>query len=224
MKTPIEAFRVGRALPAIEASCVREATACNARPTRFRLRHLRQWIGLLLLAVLVPACAIAAAPDGFVASFVQTRTLPGFAQPLVSHGQMRFSAKGGFHWEITEPYHYVFDMRGGQAHEVLPDGTRRTLKADQTPWLKAVERLFVGALSGDQERLQRYFTVAVEPLAKGRHVTLTPKADSAMAKVIQRIEVTETAPGHPSHLAIDEVSGAHMDIRFTPLDAAAGSE
>lgn len=222
MNIPTESLairRAGRAAPAAEGPCVRQATAGSARPAGFRL-----WLGLFLLGMMVSALAVAATPDRFAASFVQTRTLPGFAQPLVSHGQMRFSPETGFHWEITKPYHYVFDMRGGQAHEVLPDGTRRTLKADQTPWLQAVQRMFVGALSGNRERLQRYFTVAAQPLAQGRHVTLTPKAGSAMAKVIRRIEVTETAPGHPSHLVIDEVSGAHMDIRFTPLDAATGSE
>lgn len=190
-------------------------------PAGFRLKHLHRWIGLFLLGMFllgmaVSTFAVAAAPDGFAASFVQTRTLPGFNQPLVSHGVMRFSDKAGFHWEITQPYHYVFDMRNGQAHEVLPDGTRRTLKPDQTPWLKAVERLFVGALSGNQAQLARYFTVTIQPLDEGRHVTLVPRP-GAMAKVITRIEVTESAPGQPQRLVIDEVSGAHMDIRFTPL-------
>jgi hypothetical protein len=219
MNIPTESLAIRRAGRVAEGPCVRQATAGSVRPAGFRL-----WLGLFLLGMMISAFAVAATPDRFAASFVQTRTLPGFAQPLVGHGQMRFSAETGFHWEITAPYHYVFDMQGGQAREVLPDGTRRTLKADQTPWLQAVQRMFVGALSGNRERLQRYFTVVAQPLAQGRHVTLTPKPDSAMAKVIRRIEVTETAPGHPSHLVIDEVSGAHMDIRFTPLDAAAGSE
>lgn len=186
------------------------------------MKHLYRYIGLLLLGMTMSAFAVAAVPDDFAARFVQTRTLPGFAQPLVSHGVMRFSNKAGFHWEITQPYHYVFDMRNGQASEVLPDGTRRTLKPDQTPWLKAVERLFVGALSGNQAQLARYFTVTIQPLDPGRHVTLVPKP-GAMAKVITRIEVTETAPGHPRRLVIDEVSGAHMDIHFTPLAADSGS-
>lgn len=187
------------------------------------MKHIHRWIGLLLFGIVGMAFAATGpqAPDSFSASFVQTRTLPGFDQPLVSHGQMRFSAAQGFHWEITQPYHYVFDMRDGQAREQLPDGTRRTLKPDQTPWLKAVERLFVGALSGDQARLERYFTVKIESLDEGRHVTLVPKP-GAMAKVITRIEVTERAPGHPRHLVIDEASGAHMDVRFTPLDADSG--
>jgi len=189
---------------------------------RQRVKNLRQWIAIVLLCCMAATAWAATPPDEFAATFVQTRTLPGFDQPLVSHGEMRFSAASGFHWEITRPYHYVFDMRGGTAHEVLPDGTERTLEPDQTPWLKAVQRLFVGALSGDQARLQRYFTVTEQSLETGRKVILVPK-DGAMAKVVSRIEVTESAPGHPEHLVIDEVSGAHMDVRFTPLDADDGA-
>lgn len=179
---------------------------------------------LSILLALLPALmtgtpvVAAQAPDAFAAHFVQTRTLPGFEQPLVSHGEMRFSAAEGFHWQIDKPYRYVFDMREGEASEELPDGTRRTLEPDQTPWLKAVERMFVGALSGDQARLERYFNVTIEPLEHGRHVSLEPRP-GALAQVITRIEVTETAPGHPQRLEIDEVSGAHMDVRFTPMDA-----
>lgn len=187
------------------------------------MKRFRIWIGVLLLGAVMPVLASAAAHGGFAASFVQTRTLPGFDQPLVSHGVMRFSATEGFQWEITRPYHYVFDMHEGLAHEQLPDGTKRTLKPGQTPWLEAVQRIFVSALSGDRSRLEQYFDVTMKPLDHGRHVTLTPKS-GAMDQVIKRIEVTETAPGHPQHMVIDEVSGAHMDMRFTPLDASAGSE
>lgn len=180
---------------------------------------------LLCLAGLATTATTATAadvPQGFAAPFVQTRTLPGFDDPLVSHGEMRFSADGGFHWQIDKPYHYVFDMQGDEAHEELPDGTRRTLKPDQTPWLKAVQRMFVGALSGDEAQLARYFEVEITPLADGRRMSLVPKP-GAMAKVVKRIQVTESAPGQPRHMVIDEVSGAHMDIRFSPHDAASGN-
>lgn len=183
------------------------------------MTSILRWLGALLLAVTLPALACAANTGGFAASFVQTRTLPGFEQPLVSHGVMRFSAADGFHWEITRPYHYVFDMQNGTAHEQLPDGSQRTLKPGQTPWLEAVSHIFVSALAGDRSRLDQYFEVTVKPLAHGRQVSLVPKA-GAMGQVIKRIEVTEVAPGQPQHMVIDEESGARMDMRFTPLDVA----
>lgn len=185
------------------------------------MKYMIQWVGLALVALMASAFASAAAPGNFAAEFVQTRTLPGFDQPLVSHGEMRFSAETGFHWEITQPYHYVFDMKDGIARELLPDGTTRTLTSEQTPWLKAVERLFVGALSGDREDMTRHFKLDAQALEQGRQVTLTPKP-GAMAKVITQIRVTEDSPGHPRRLVIDEVSGAHMDIRFTPINSGAG--
>lgn len=159
--------------------------------------------------------------EAFRASFVQTRTQPGFPQPLVSHGTLSVSPEHGFTWEITRPYHYRFSMDQDGTREVLPDGTQRTLHAADAPWLTAVRQIFVAALSGDRARLARYFTVSVAPASgeHGRHLVLTPKT-GALAKVIRRITVTERSPGRPQRLHVDEVSGATMDVRFSPPAAA----
>lgn len=171
----------------------------------------------LVFIVLSLGTAAAAAPAAnFAATFVQTRTLPGFKTPIVSRGKMRVDPRSGFYWEVDSPYHYVFAMRDGHVREELPDGTVRTLKPDEKPWLAAVEHIFVGALAGNRAELERYFNIAIAPLAKGRRVTLTPKP-GALAKVIERIRVTESAPGQPQNLEIREVSGGRMDIRFTPI-------
>ena len=172
---------------------------------------------LLFVASAALAATPALPPASFSADFVQTREVQGFSTPLVSHGNMSYDKAKGLHWEITQPYHYLFEMDGKQAHEELPDGSKRDLDPDQTPWLAAVEHIFVSALSGDRHELESYFSVASQPAGSGDQLTLTPKA-GAIAQAIQRIEVTESSPGHPQHLQIFEVSGGHMDIRFTPTD------
>jgi|SRR6185312_1077036 len=173
---------------------------------------------LLFAASTTLAAAPALPPASFSASFVQTREVPGFSTPLVSHGNMSYDKAKGLRWEITQPYHYLFEMDGKQAREELPDGSKRGLDPDQTPWLAAVEHIFVSALSGDRHELESYFSVASRAAGSGDQLTLTPKA-GAIAQAIQRIEVTESSPGHPQHLQIFEVSGGHMDIRFTPTDS-----
>lgn len=182
--------------------------------------HLRHLLAILLLTGTFAAAHAAAPPPraGFDARFVQTRSLPGFSTPLVSHGILRFDAAHGFHWEITAPYHYVFEMRDGRAQEQLPDGSTRTLDPDQTPWLAAVQHIFVSALAGRRDDLERYFTLAITPLAHGQRIRLTPKA-GPIAQAIASIEVTESAPGHPERLLINETSGGRMEIRFTPAAA-----
>lgn len=178
------------------------------------------WVGLLLTLLLpAVACAAAAPPDAFSADFVQKRTLPDFDQPIVSHGHMRFNTNGGFHWEVNRPYHYVFDMQDGQAHEEMPDGTQRQLDPDDTPWLQAVARLFRAALSDDRSALKAHFDVTTTDLDNGRRLTLKPH-DDALADVIERIRVTESAPGKPRRLVVAESSGARMDIRFSTADAS----
>lgn len=160
------------------------------------------------------ADALPAAPDHFDSKFVQTRSLPGFSTPLVSHGVMRFDKQHGFYWEITDPYHYIFQMNGAVAQETLPDGSTRHLDPQQTPWLAAVQHIIVSALSGDRSDLERYFAVTVTPLAKGERVSLAPKP-GALAEAITSIQVTESAPGHPEDIEIKETSGDHMDVRFS---------
>lgn len=181
----------------------------------------------LLLMGLAPAVQAlqvseAAAASQFEARFVQNRSLPGFDEPLTSQGIMRFNPDGDFHWEITQPYRYVFAIVDGVAHEELPDGSRRVLQPDETPWLKIVQRIFVQALSGHPDKLKDYFQVHMEELPNGRKLTLEPTS-KAMAEVMQRIVVTEDAPGKPRHLVVTEAGGGVMDIRFLPMDTPAGS-
>lgn len=172
----------------------------------------------LLTALFMGVCGAQAAVPvtaNFQANFVETRTLPGFDTPLVTHGQVQFDS-AGFRWEVTAPYHYLFEMQGDKAQEQLPDGRVRKLDAAQTPWLIAVRQLLASALSGNQAELQKYFAVRIAPAAKGRQVSLTPKP-GALAQAIQGIEVTESAPGHPEQLVIHETGGGRLDIRFTPI-------
>ncbi len=173
----------------------------------------RAFIVLALMLLATGALAGRAPIRHFESKFVQKRTLPGFDKPIVSRGTLRFSAAGGFHWEVTSPYHYVFEMHDDRAREQLPDGTTRELSADQTPWLKAVEHIFVGALTGDRAELERYFNVEMKQVEAGRKIILTPKP-GPMAKRIARITVIASAPGVPERLEIREKSGARMTIRF----------
>ncbi len=154
----------------------------------------------------------------FDASFVQTRTLPGFNTPLVSRGIVHIDNAHGFRWEINSPYHYVFEMDGEHAQEQLPDGTIRQLDPEQTPWLAAIERIFVSALSGDRSDLQQYFAVSIMQLPKGQKILLKPKP-GPIAGTIDTIQVTEISPGHPESLIIKDNSGGSMKIRFSPLSS-----
>lgn len=171
-------------------------------------------IVLVLLGCAFSVSATTTSVAGFQANFIETRTLPGFNTPLVTHGQVRFSTEG-FRWEITSPYHYLFVMHGNQAHEQLPNGRTHQLDPAHTPWLVAVKQLLASALDGNQAELKKYFQVSITPLVHGQRVLLTPKP-GALAQAIAHIEVTESAPGHPEQLVIHETSGGRLEIRFKP--------
>ncbi|MDE2139744.1 MAG: outer membrane lipoprotein carrier protein LolA, partial [Gammaproteobacteria bacterium] len=171
----------------------------------------------LLAAGAAHAATTPRVPAAFSARFVETRTLPGFDTPLISHGVLSVDATHGFRWEITAPYHYLFEMNGAQAREQLPDGSVRQLDPEQAPWLAAVEQIFVSALSGNMAQLQRYFDVHLQPLARGRQITLTPRpGPGPLSQAIARIQVVESAPGRPEQIDIRETSGGSLQLRFTP--------
>ncbi|MGH8379231.1 MAG: LolA family protein, partial [Gammaproteobacteria bacterium] len=155
----------------------------------------------------------------FTAKFIETRTLPGFNQPLVSHGLVTFNRARGVTWEGTSPYHYVFKMSPTGVEEQMPDGSVRHLDEQQAPWLGVVRQVFGGALAGDTSELERYFDVQVTKLKDGRRIELAPKP-GAMSQVIKHISVVEA--GTPQFLRIDEVSGGRIEIRF--LDARAAQD
>ncbi len=180
---------------------------------------------LLLIASVPSAVAGAAAvplptpPKSFSARFVETRTLPGFNQPLVSRGQVAFSRVRGVLWEVTAPYHYVFKMGPSGVEEQLPDGSVRRLDAEHAPWLAVVRHIFISALTGDTSDLEHYFDVRITALKVGRRIELSPKP-GPMAKAIKHISVIEA--GTPQFLRIDETSGGRIDIHF--LDAQVTAE
>ncbi|MDE2273075.1 MAG: outer membrane lipoprotein carrier protein LolA [Gammaproteobacteria bacterium] len=173
----------------------------------------------LLAAGAVHAATTPRVPAAFSARFVETRSLPGFDTPLISHGVLSVDATRGFRWEITAPYHYLFEMNGAQAREQLPDGSVRQLDPEQAPWLAAVEQIFLGALSGNTVQLQRYFEVHMQPLAQGRQITLTPRP-GPLSQAIVRIQVVESAPGRPEQIDIRETSGGRLQLRFKPTGAS----
>lgn len=160
-------------------------------------------------------------PDQIAAHFVQKRTLPDFDQPLISQGEVHFSREKGLKWVVKKPYQYTFSFHGDKAYEILPDGTRKTLDPDKAPWLKTVRKVFLGMLSGDQSALEKHFKISTKDQDTGQQITLSPKS-RAMAKVIKEITVTRLASGQPRHIVIDEVSGARLDIRLTPLNKGNG--
>lgn len=157
-------------------------------------------------------------PQAFSAKFVEIRTLPGFQQPLVSHGQLSFSRSQGVIWEVTSPYHYVFKMGPAGVEEEMPDGSIRHLDPQQAPWLGMMQQVFTGALSGDTSELRRYFNVQVTALKDSQRIELNPKP-GPVAKAIKHISVVQA--GTPQSLRIDEVSGGRIEIRFLDVHTAA---
>ena len=99
-------------------------------------------------------------------SFLQTRTLQGFARPLTSTGEFIYWRQHGLHWEIQSPFYQGFTYK---ADEIIVWKNRKELKNanERSAIQRNISRVLLSALSADMEKLSSYFDI--EWLIDGEH-------------------------------------------------------
>lgn len=126
------------------------------------------------------------------ANFVQHREVAVLKRTLILEGRLRIEQDGFMLWQVEKPYHYSYEINGHAIEEVLPDGTRRTIAAQQAPWLEATSQMMVALLAGDTDSLRQYFDIQVFSESDDtRKIILTPN-NNALAAVLGHIEMVWT--------------------------------
>jgi hypothetical protein len=120
------------------------------------------------------------------ASYTEEQTLAVLDVPLESHGTLTFRApdileksvaNGGGSYRVE-----------GQQLQVEQGGVQRQIALDSYPALAAFVASFRATLAGDQQTLERYYTVRLEGGQTDWTLTLVP-TQSDMAAVIKRITI-----------------------------------
>ena len=189
--------------------------------------------------VAVAACAstaaVAAPSDGGAAAvvrqrlqlspvlkgeFEQSKTLKGFKNPLVSHGEFLVARGQGVWWHTLKPFESTLVVTKTRLFTKAPDGTsNNVMDADTEPGLRQVNELILSLLGGDFDALADRFDVAAQANgAAGWTVTLTPK-DANIAKFLVRATLTGDRFVQTVH--IDEARGDTTQIRFAHQAPAA---
>ena len=198
----------------------------------------------LMLAALCAAVAVqaqpAASPDVALVrqrlqlapvlqgEFEQTKTIKGFRNALVSHGEFMVARGQGVWWHTRQPFESTLVVTRTRLFTRAPDGTTsNVMDAQAEPGLRQVNELVFSLLSADLDALGDRFAIAAQAIgATGWTLTLTPR-DANVAKFLK--SATLGGDRFVQTVRIDEARGDSTQIRFSrqapsatlsPADAA----
>ncbi len=146
--------------------------------------------------------------------FEQSKTLKGFRNALVSHGEFLVARGQGVWWHTTKPFESTLVVTKARLFTRAPDGTtNNVMDAATEPGLRQVNELVFSLLGGDLDALAGRFDIAAQPAgAAGWQVTLTPK-DANIAKFLVRATLAGDRFVQTVH--IEEARGDTTQIRFS---------
>ena len=160
--------------------------------------------------------------------FEQTRTLKGFRNPLVSHGEFMVARGQGVWWHTQQPFETTLVVTRTRLFTRNADGSASSLAdAQAEPGLQQVNELIFSLLAADLDALADKFTVVAQAVGiAGWTLVLTPR-DPDIARFLVR--ATLAGERDVQSVRIEEARGDATQIRFTrqvpspalaPADAA----
>lgn len=158
--------------------------------------------------------------------FDQSKTLKGFRNPLVSHGEFLVARGQGVWWHTLRPFESTLVVTKTRWFTRSTDGSAGNLvDAQAEPGLQQVNALIFSLLAADLDGLSDQFTVEAQPVgATGWTLTLTPR-DANVAKFLVR--ATLSGERDVQTVRIEEARGDATQIRFSrqvPSAALAADE
>ena len=152
--------------------------------------------------------------------FEQVKTLKGFRNPLVSHGQFLVARGQGVWWHTQQPFESTLVVTKTRLFTRNADGSAANLLDSQAqPGLQQVNELIFSLLAADLDALGDRFDVVAQPVgAAGWTLTLTPR-DANLAKFLVR--ATLSGERDVQAVRIEEARGDATQIRFSHQAPAA---
>ena len=152
--------------------------------------------------------------------FEQTKTIKGFRNALVSHGEFMVARGQGVWWHTQQPYEATLVVTRTRLFTRAPDGsTGNVMDAQAEPGLRQVNELVFSLLSADLDALSERFTVTAQAAgANGWTLTLVPR-DAYVAKFLK--SATLSGDRFVQGVRIDEARGDSTQIRFSHQAPAA---
>jgi len=153
-----------------------------------------------------------AQPEVLRGEFEQSKSVPGFAKPLVSRGDFLVSRERGVLWRTREPFASELRLTRKEIQSRQGGAVNFKLDADKEPAVKMINGLMFALLAGDVAQLGELFSLNGQVQAKSWQLKLAPK-QAALASLLSRIELQ--GDSHVRRILIDEANGDQTQIRFS---------
>ncbi len=145
--------------------------------------------------------------------FEQTKTIKGFRNALVSHGEFLVARGQGVWWHTQQPFESTLVVTRTRLLTRAADGSTSNMMDAQTePGLREVNELVFSLLSADLDALGDRFAITAQAVgASGWTLTLVPR-DANVAKFLK--SATLAGDRYVQSVRIDEARGDSTQIRF----------
>lgn len=146
------------------------------------------------------------------ADFVQTRTISGMAQPLVSHGNLLIAQQQGLWWHQSTPFVMTLLLDDKRMVQTLNNQPPQIITSDSNPQMFQFNHLLRALFQADEKVLKENFTLDFQDKGNQRWTLgLTPKAaplnmifnriDLAGSEYLERIDLDDKQ-GDKTHIQL----------------------
>lgn len=133
------------------------------------------------------------------ADFIQTRTISGMRQPLVSHGQMLIAREQGLWWHQQTPFVMTLLLDDKRMVQSLSGQKPQVITADSNPQMFQFNHLLRALFQSRPESAERELQRGLQrSRQRSSTLELTPKA-APLNKIFNRISLAGSAYGQHQH-------------------------
>jgi len=151
------------------------------------------------------------------ARFTEKKFIGFLSQPVESSGELSFTAPDRLEKRTLAPQPEVVRLVGTRLVIEQPGKRQLVLELGGRPDAMAFIESIRGTLAGDQEALERYYTLEIKGRAEAWQLTLLPRFDS-MRKVVTRIRM-EGSQAQVALVAFDQADGDRSEMRITRVSS-----
>lgn len=150
------------------------------------------------------------------AHFVQKKTTPILAKPLVCEGRMYFEAPSNMRWEYTNPFKDVLVVNKGKSvhYSIDKDGNKKVSDSGSMSRGMVFQQI-TGWMNGDFE--SKYFKASLKP-GNPKLIVLTPR-EKGISEYVKKIEMSlSERPGVMTCIKIYEKENTTTQLEFRNVE------
>lgn len=147
------------------------------------------------------------------ADFVQTRTISGMTQPLVSHGKLLIAQQQGLWWHQSTPFVMTLLLDDKRMVQMLNNQPPQVITADSNPQMFQFNHLLRALFQADEKVLKENFTLDFQDKGNERWTLgLTPKA-APLNKIFNRIDLAGSR--YLERIVLNDKQGDKTEIQLS---------